>query len=169
MLCFRDQGCGCDLRRVALDPSGAVVFLHVVVVVLPPPVLKVTVLQVGVDVQVVVHAVRLLRVQLLREVALQLLELLCGEEVGLWEQHLQGHGERLLLRLLQTIMGWRAGGSSCRVRVAMVRTFIDEMWLVSLGNGHVVCGCVRATGRIFKYKKSVRERKKIQRKFLLRN
>lgn len=53
------------------------------------PVPEVTVLQVGVDVKVVVHAVRLLRLQLFREVALQLFQLLPGEEVGLWEHHLE--------------------------------------------------------------------------------
>lgn len=51
-------------------------------------VLQVTVLQVGVDVQVIVHSLRLLCIQLFWEVALQLLQLVLGEEVGLWEDHL---------------------------------------------------------------------------------
>ena len=99
VLFFRDEGLGvwnenklvAGLRRLTLNPSrvGVVVFLHVVVLmVVPFPVLHVTVLKVGVDVEVVVHAVQLLGIHLVREVALQLLQLVLGEEVGFWEHHL---------------------------------------------------------------------------------
>lgn len=82
---------GCDLRRVALNAAGAgvVVLVHVVVLMsVSPSALQVTVLQVSVDVEVLVHAVRLLCVDLSWEVALKLLQLVLGEEIGWWEHHL---------------------------------------------------------------------------------
>lgn len=87
-----------DLRSLALDPPAAVVvFLHVAILMLvPPAVPQVTVLKVGIDVEVVVHAVSLVRFQLLGEVALQLLQLLPGQEVGLGEDHLEGKRARFI-------------------------------------------------------------------------
>lgn len=86
-----------DLRRLALDPPAAVVFLHEAILMLvPPAVPQVTVLKVGVDVEVVVHALGFVPLQLLGEVALQLLQLLPGQEVGLGERHLEGKQLRLI-------------------------------------------------------------------------
>lgn len=84
-------GMSFTLRRLALNAAGAgvVVFIHVVVLMsVSVSVLIVTVLQVGVDVEVIVHAVRLLCIRLLWEIALQLLQLVLREEIGLWEHHL---------------------------------------------------------------------------------
>lgn len=101
VLCFRDESLGfwnetdsqdcCNLRCLALNTSGAgvVVFVHVVVLMVASfSVLQVTVLQVGIDVEVIVHAVWLLCVHLFWEIALQLLQLVLGEEVGLWKHDL---------------------------------------------------------------------------------
>lgn len=79
------------LRRVALNAPGAgvVVLVHVVVLMsVSSSALQVTVLQVSVDVEVLVHAVRLLCVYLSGEVTLELLQLVLGEEIGWWEHHL---------------------------------------------------------------------------------
>ena len=56
---------------------------------------EVTVLQVGGDVEVIIHAGGLLRILLLWEVALQLLQLVFGKEVSLWEHHLKGNRDEL--------------------------------------------------------------------------
>lgn len=82
----------CALRRVALNAAGAgvVVFIHVVVLMSgSPSAFQVTVLQVGVDVEVLVHALWLLCIQLSWQVALQLLQLVLGEKIGWREDHLQ--------------------------------------------------------------------------------
>lgn len=79
------------LGRLALNApcAGIVVFIHVVVMmVVPLSVLKVTLLQVSVDVEVVVHAVRLRGVYLFWEVPFQLLQFVLGEKVLLWKRHL---------------------------------------------------------------------------------
>lgn len=128
-----------DLRRLALDPSAAVVFLHVVILVLvPSPAPGVTVLKVGVDVEVVVHAVGFLRLQLLGEVALQLLELLLGEEVGLGEHHLEGASSRgldvstdnyntLYLEKEKTVA---AGASCCKADNTFIRHGLTRLMTV---------------------------------------
>lgn len=86
-----------DLRRLALDPPAVVVFLHgAILMLVSPAVPQVTVLKVGVDVEVVIHAVGFVRLQLLGEVALQLLQLLPGQEVGLGEHHLKGKQPRFI-------------------------------------------------------------------------
>lgn len=91
--CIRNEGFGasCALGRVALNASGAgvVVFVHVVLMSAPSSAFQVTVLQVGIDVQVLVHALRLLGTHLSWEEALQFLQLVLGEEIGWWEHHLQ--------------------------------------------------------------------------------
>lgn len=81
------------LRRLALNTSGAgiVIFIHVVVLMpVSFSVLQVTLLKVGVDVEVVVHALRLLRLHLQRKVAFELLQFVLWEEVGFRERHLEG-------------------------------------------------------------------------------
>lgn len=87
---------------MALNTSGAVVFIHVVILmVVSFSVLKVTVLQVGIDVEVIVHIFWLLCLQLFWEVALQLLQPLLGKKVGLWEHHLK---ETTINNLITTTM-----------------------------------------------------------------
>lgn len=69
--------------------AGVVVFVHVVLMSAPSSAFQVAVLQVGIDVEVLVHALWLLSTHLSWEEALQLLQLVLGEKIGWWEHHLQ--------------------------------------------------------------------------------
>lgn len=83
-------------RRLALDALPAVVFLHLEIpTILPPAVPQLIFLKVDADVEVVVHAVVFVRLLPLGEAALQLLQLLRGQEVGLGKHHLEGKGPHL--------------------------------------------------------------------------
>lgn len=94
------------LRGLALHPStlvDVVILLHIVdvplVLALPG---RVAVLQVSVDVQVIVHGVRLIWFVFPRQVVFKLLQLVWGEEVLFWKDHLEVIEEELILNLVIT-------------------------------------------------------------------
>lgn len=77
--------------QLALDAITAAVFFHLETpMLLPPAVLQLIFLKVDTDIEVVVHAVGFVRLKPLGEVALQLLQLLRGQKVGLGKHHLKG-------------------------------------------------------------------------------
>lgn len=76
-----------DRGNKAADVAAAAL-LHLEITRLLPAAPHLKVLKVGADVEVIIHAVRFVCLQPLREVALQLLQMLLWQEVGLGKHHL---------------------------------------------------------------------------------